>query len=133
MLITVSPTADAERYFDAMEAVGQAHDAWQEAETTRLANAFIDAAEWGPDEPLEGSNVEEARYEVNCRNPELFDALFYWAARQTDNPAVRAMVADIADGWAAMKVEESAARPPEEVRRLLSKHPAHACGSADAI
>ena len=99
-MYTDNPCADAEAHFDAIFEAGEAHDAQQVAEAQRLSRAFIDAAEWGADEPLEKSDVAEALYEVQCSNPELIDALFYWAAAQKENPVVRAMVSDLADAWA---------------------------------
>lgn len=105
-MLTANPCADAERHFDAVFDAGEAHDAAQVAEARRLASAFTDAAEWGADEPLEKSTVSEALYEVQCARPELLDALFYWAARQTGNAVVRAMVAEIADAWADIKLGE---------------------------
>lgn len=133
MLMTASPTADAARFFDAREAAGDALDAQQAAQERSLSSAFIDAASWGADEPLAGSDVAEALYEVGCAQPELLNALFYWAARQSD-PVVRAMVAEIGDEWAALKLKElTRTRSPEAIRKLLDKHPAPAFGSADAI
>ena len=105
-MLTANPCADAERYNDAIFDAGDAHDAQQVAEARRLASAFTDAAEWGADEPLEKSTVAEALYEVQCSKPELIEALFYWAARQTGNAVVRAMVAEIADEWADIKLGE---------------------------
>lgn len=107
-MYTDNPCADAEAHFDALFAAGEAHEAQQVAEAHRLSRAFIDAAEWGADEPLEKSDVAEALYEVQCSKPDLIDALFYWAARQTGNPVVRAMVAAIADEWVSIKLTEAA-------------------------
>ena len=106
MTITNNPHADAERYFDGREVKGDALDAQDAAEARRLASAFVDAAEWGEAEPLEGSDVATALYEVGSTKPELIDAIFYWAARQSD-PVVRAMVQEVADEWAAIKPRET--------------------------
>ena len=106
MLMTASPTADAERYFDAQEALADALEAQDKAKHRRLASAFVDAAEWGADEPLEGSDVATALYEVGSTKPELIDAIFYWAARQSGDPVLRSMVQDVADEYAAIKLRE---------------------------
>lgn len=107
MLMTASPTADAERYFDGREAKGDALDAQDAAEARRLASAFVDAAEWGEAEPLEGRDVATALYEVGSTKPELIDAIFYWAARQTGDPVLRSMVQEVADEWASIKLRET--------------------------
>ena len=106
MNMTANPCADAERHFDRLFDASDAHDIERMEEAKRLAAAFTDAAEWGEAEPLEGATVSDALYEVQCSQPELVEALFYWAARQTGNPAVRAMVAAIGDAWADIKTGE---------------------------
>lgn len=107
-MYTDNPCADAEAHFDALFEAGEAHDAQQATEVHRLSRAFIDAAEWGADEPLEKSDVAEALYEVQCTRPELFDALFYLAAAQKGNPVLCSMVSDIASAWAGIKTAEAA-------------------------
>lgn len=102
-MLTCNPHYDAEVYTDAQDAAAAA----DEAEAIELANRFIKAAEHGEDEEIQGikfkSSVSEALYCVGCDKPELLDAIFYWAARQTDNPVCRAMVASVAAHWAAME------------------------------
>ena len=105
-MYTDNPCADAEAHFDALFDSGEAHDAQQATEAHRLSRAFIDAAEWGATEPLEKADVAAALYEVQCAKPDLFDALFYWAAAQKGHPVVRSMVSDIADAWAEIKQGE---------------------------
>lgn len=56
--------------------------------------AFIDAAQWGKDESLDGATVDNAVYDVGADHPELMYAFFYRAATtQTSDPVMRAMVA----------------------------------------
>ena len=133
MLMTDDPVKDIMRHIDSRERRADAIDVREAAQERRLSSAFVSAAAWGADEPLAGSDVAEAVYEVGCAQPELLNALFYWAARQSD-PVVRAMVAEIGDEWAALKLKElTRTRSPDAIRKLLDKHPAPAFGSADAI
>lgn len=103
MLATCDPIADALRHEDAAEAAAYA----DERELIELSERFVKAAEHGADEPLQGlkfkTNVSEALYGVSCDKPELLDAIFYWAARQTDNPVLRSMVMEVGAHWAAME------------------------------
>lgn len=107
-MYTGDPIADALRHEDE-----QGYAAYlDEQEALELADRFIKAAEHGEDEEIQGlkfkTSVSEALYCVGCDKPELLDAFFYWAARQTDNPVCRAMVASVAAHWAAM--EQGAAK-----------------------
>lgn len=108
MFYTANPCADAERHFDAIFDAGEAHDAAQAARATALADDFVSAAEWGADEPLAKSDVAEALYEVSSSRPELIDAFFYRAATQASDPVLRAMVQQVADAWAEIKIKEAA-------------------------
>lgn len=98
---TANPYAD----FDSWDADNEQEEAQLTAEQVALSDAFVDAAEWGEDEPLAGGKVFDALYEVTCRKPELIDNFFYYAA-QTANPTLRAMVREVADAWAVIKSEE---------------------------
>lgn len=105
-MLTHNPCADAEAHTEQIEAYAEKSETLHQQKVGRLAAEFIDAAEWGADEPLEKSTVSEALYEVQCAKPELIDALFYSAAQRTDDPVMRALVADIAEAWAEIKAEE---------------------------
>ena len=102
-MLTCNPHYDAEVYTYAQDAAAAA----DEAEAIELANRFVAAAEHGEDEPLYGtkakSTVGEALYAVNCDRPDLIDAIFYWAARQTDSPVLRAMEMEVGAHWAQME------------------------------
>ena len=103
MLATCDPIADALRHEDAQEYAAYL----DEQEAIELADRFVKAAEHGADEPLQGiefkTKVSEALYSVSSDKPELLDAIFYWAARQTDNPVLRAMVMEVGAHWAKME------------------------------
>lgn len=103
MLYTANPCADAERHEDAMEAACERAIAQEDKERTEAAAEFIDACEWGGEEPLRGYAASHAVMDVMGEYPEHFEELFFWAARQ-QIPEVRAMVAKIADAWADMQV-----------------------------
>lgn len=103
MFYTANPCADAERYEDAMEAACAAAERAEIERHEANVRAFIDAAQWGKDEPLDGATVDNAVYDVGADHPELMYAFFYRAAAQTSDPVMRAMVAEVADAWARIK------------------------------
>ena len=88
-----------------------ADEAAEVAEAKRLSDAFVSAAEWGPDEPLERFDMREALYELtSCHENgcDLIEAFFYYAATKTGDPVLRAMVREAADAWAEFKQAEAA-------------------------
>ena len=104
MFYTADPVRDALDYEDAQERAAER----DEAEHKRLSDAFVSAAEWGAEEPLEKSDMSEALYEVQCSQPELVEAFFWRAATQTQDPVLRAMVRGVADAWAEIQSREPA-------------------------
>ena len=103
------PERDALAYEDSMERQCEINEAEQAREHTRLSDAFVSAAEWGEEEPLEKESVGLALYAVAMDKPELLDAFFYYAARQTQDPVLRAMVREVADAWAEIQSRETRA------------------------
>ena len=104
-----TPTADPDADFAEWDARQDAAEAAGTAEHTRLSDAFVSAAARGEEEPLEKESVGLALYAVAMDKPELLEAFFYWAARQADNPVLRAMVRAVADAWAEIQMRETRA------------------------
>lgn len=109
LFYTAHPERDALAYEDSMERQCEIHEAEQAREQTRLSDAFVSAAAWGAEEPLEKQSVGLALYAVAMDKPELLEAFFYWAARQADNPVLRAMVREVGDAWAEIQMRETQA------------------------
>ena len=103
MLMTCNPHYDAECHEDAIESAYERATAQADKERTGVAAQFIDACEWGGEEPLRGYTASHAVMDVMGSYPQHFEEIFFWAARQSI-PEVRAMVAKIADAWAEMQV-----------------------------
>ena len=109
MFYTADPVRDALAYEDSMERQCEINEAELAREHTRLSDAFVSAAELGEEEPLEKQSVGLALYAVAMDKPELLDAFFYYAARQTQDPVLRAMVREVADAWAEIQSRETQA------------------------
>ena len=109
LFYTAHPERDALAYEDTMERQCEIHDAEQAREQARLSDAFVSAAKWGEEEPLEKESVGLALYAVTMDKPELLDAFFYRAATQTQDPVLRAMVREVADAWAKIQSRETQA------------------------
>ena len=106
MFYTADPARDALEYEDSLELQCEKIEAQQAREHTRLSDALVAALQHGADEPVENINTGEALYEVQCDHVEgskRVEQLVYWAARQTDNPVLRAMVREIADAFADVR------------------------------
>ncbi len=76
-------------------------------EKTRLSNALVEALQHEPSEPLANITAGEALYELQCNHTDgaqKVEALVFWAARQTGDPILRAMVREIADCWAETRI-----------------------------
>ena len=94
---TANPDADFAQY----DADQEAAEAADEAHHNRLANTFLRAARWGADEPaLKGYTVARCLDEMLSEKPELLNALFFKAV-QSQEPAWRGLVDDIADAYVA--------------------------------
>ena len=109
MFYTADPARDALEYEDSLELQCEKIAALQAQERTRLSDAFVNAAAWGEEEPLGKESVGLALYAVAMDKPELVEAFFYYAARQTDNPVLRSMVREVGDAWAEIQSRETQA------------------------
>ena len=108
---TASPCADAERYYDAIEEAGAAQEQADRVAAIRLADEFVSAAACGEDEHLGRFAFREALYEVTHSDPEILDKIFYRAA-QLEDRTLRALLVEMGDAWAAIKLSEAAKKGP---------------------
>lgn len=106
LFYTADPERDALEYEDSIERQCEIHEAAQAREHKRLSDAFIDAAPWGPEEPLEGRPVSDAMYDIECVAPGLTDQIVYRAMRMDSDPVWRAMRQEMADAWAEIRMTE---------------------------
>ena len=109
LFYTAHPERDALAYEDSMERQCEINESQQACEHKRLSDALVEALQHGDSEPLENINTGEALHEVQCDHVDgskRVEQLVYWAARQTDNPVLRAMVREIADAFADVRTRK---------------------------
>ena len=100
---SANPARDAERYEDDMERAAAKADAERKERISEISAQFVDASEWGADEPVgKGWKMADAIREITASNPELIEEFFYHCAREKDDPVMRAMVQKVADEWALL-------------------------------
>ena len=106
LFYTADPARDALDHDDSIERQYEMHEAAQKREHKRLSDALVEALQHGDSGPVADVNSGEALYEVQCDHVDgtkRVEQLVYWAARQTDNPVLRAMVREIADAFADLR------------------------------
>lgn len=106
LFYTADPARDALNHDDSIERQCEMHAAAQKREHKRLSDALVEALQHGAGEPVANVIAGEALYEVQCDHVDgtkRVEQLVYWAARQTDNPVLRAMVREIADAFADLR------------------------------
>lgn len=108
MFHTAHPERDALAYEDSIERQCEIHEAQQAREHKRLSDALVEALQYGDSEPIENIDTGEALYEVQCHHVDgcrRIEQLVYYAARQTKDPVLCAMVREIADAFADWRVK----------------------------
>ena len=109
MFYTADPARDALDHDDSIERQCEIHEAAQARERKRLSDALVEALQHGDSEPVANITAGEALYEVQCHHVDgcrRIEQLVYWAARQTGDPVLRAMVREIADAFADWRVKQ---------------------------
>lgn len=106
LFYTADPARDALNHDDSIERQCEIHEAAQAREHKRLSDALVEALQHGDSGPVANITAGEALYEVQCDHVDgskRVEQLVYWAARQTDNPVLRAMVREVADAFADLR------------------------------
>ena len=109
LFYTADPARDALDHDDSIERQCEIHEAQQACEHKRLSDALVEALQHGAGEPVANVIAGEALYEVQCDHVDgskRVEQLVYWAARQTDNPVLRAMVREVADAFADVRTRK---------------------------
>ena len=103
LFYTADPARDALEHDDSIERQCEIFEAHRASEHKRLSDALVEALQHGDSEPLENITAGEALSEVQCYHVDgcrRIEQLVYWAARQTGDSVLRAMVREIADAFA---------------------------------
>lgn len=109
LFYTADPARDALNHDDSIERQCEIHEAAQAREHKRLSDALVEALQHGDSEPVANITAGEALYEVQCdhvNGSRRIEQLVYWAARQTGDPVLRAMVREIADAFADVRCKQ---------------------------
>ena len=109
LFYTADPARDALDHDDSIERQCEMHEAAQKREHKRLSDALVEALQYGAGTPVANVIAGEALYEVQCDHVDgsnRIEQLVYWAARQTDNPVLRAMVREVADAFADVRTRK---------------------------
>ena len=106
LFYTADPARDALDHDDSIERQCEIHEAAQAREHKLLSDALVEALQHGDSGPVANITAGEALSEVQCDHVDgskRVEQLVYWAARQTDNPVLRAMVREVADAFADLR------------------------------
>ena len=107
LFYTADPARDALNHDDSIERQCEIHEAAQAREHKRLSDALVEALQHGDSGPVANITAGEALSEVQCGHVDgssRIEQLVYWAARQKSDPVLRAMVREIADAFADVRV-----------------------------
>ena len=109
LFYTADPARDALNHDDSIERQCEIHEAAQAREHKLLSDALVEALQHGDSGPVANITAGEALSEVQCDHVDgskRVEQLVYWAARQTDNPVLRAMVREVADAFADVRTRK---------------------------